>query len=109
MTWYANHQTEERSTCHPSNAEAWRHFDRTYPDFAVEPRNVRLDLCTAGFLLHGQYSCIYPCWPVILTPYNLPPQMCMSFEYMLLMMVIPGLSNPKYLIDVYVELLIEEL
>ncbi|KAK4397955.1 hypothetical protein Sango_1271000 [Sesamum angolense] len=35
--------------------------------------------------------------------------MCMSFEYMFLMMVIPGRLNLKYLIDVYLELLIEEL
>ncbi|KAL0326564.1 UNVERIFIED_CONTAM: hypothetical protein Sangu_1734400 [Sesamum angustifolium] len=44
MTWHANHVTEERSVCHPSNAEAWRHFDRTHPDFALEPHNVRLGL-----------------------------------------------------------------
>ncbi|KAL0451438.1 UNVERIFIED_CONTAM: hypothetical protein Slati_1121900 [Sesamum latifolium] len=35
--------------------------------------------------------------------------MCMSSEYMFLMMVILGLSNPKRIIDVYLELLIEEL
>ncbi|KAL0394878.1 UNVERIFIED_CONTAM: hypothetical protein Slati_4454000 [Sesamum latifolium] len=40
MTWHANHQTEDESMCHPSDAEAWRHFDRTYPDFSAEPHNV---------------------------------------------------------------------
>ncbi|KAL0303004.1 UNVERIFIED_CONTAM: hypothetical protein Sradi_6168500 [Sesamum radiatum] len=35
--------------------------------------------------------------------------MCMSFEYMFLMMVIPGPSNPKHIIDVYLKPLIEEL
>ncbi|KAL0313342.1 UNVERIFIED_CONTAM: hypothetical protein Sradi_5733500 [Sesamum radiatum] len=45
---------EEGSMCHPSDAEAWRHFDKSYPDFAVEPRNVRLALCTDGFAPHGQ-------------------------------------------------------
>ncbi|KAL0427262.1 UNVERIFIED_CONTAM: hypothetical protein Slati_2901000 [Sesamum latifolium] len=35
--------------------------------------------------------------------------MCMSSEYMFLMMVIPRPSNPKFLIDVYLEPLIEEL
>ncbi|KAL0434254.1 UNVERIFIED_CONTAM: hypothetical protein Slati_2759700 [Sesamum latifolium] len=54
MTWHANHQTEEGSMCHPSDAEAWRHFDRTHPDFATEPCNVRLGLCTDGFASHGQ-------------------------------------------------------
>ncbi|KAL0295007.1 UNVERIFIED_CONTAM: hypothetical protein Sangu_3206300 [Sesamum angustifolium] len=27
ITWHASHVTEEDSMCHPSNAEAWRHFD----------------------------------------------------------------------------------
>ncbi|KAL0293147.1 UNVERIFIED_CONTAM: hypothetical protein Scaly_3146500 [Sesamum calycinum] len=52
----------------------------------LEPRNVRLDLCTNGFVPHGQYWHTYSCWPVILTPYNLPPRMCMSYEYMFLTM-----------------------
>ncbi|KAL0308120.1 UNVERIFIED_CONTAM: hypothetical protein Scaly_2960600 [Sesamum calycinum] len=35
--------------------------------------------------------------------------MCKSYEYMFLAMVIPGPSNPKCLIYVYLELLLEEL
>ncbi|KAL0362166.1 UNVERIFIED_CONTAM: hypothetical protein Scaly_1171800 [Sesamum calycinum] len=54
MTWHANHQTEERSMCHQSDAELWRNFDRTYLDFAVEPRNVRLDM--KELRLHGMKS-----------------------------------------------------
>ncbi|KAL0290167.1 UNVERIFIED_CONTAM: hypothetical protein Sangu_2585900 [Sesamum angustifolium] len=37
MMWHANHQTVEGSMCHSSDAEAWRHFYRIYPDFVVEP------------------------------------------------------------------------
>ncbi|KAL0412275.1 UNVERIFIED_CONTAM: hypothetical protein Slati_3817200 [Sesamum latifolium] len=109
MTWHANHQTEEGSMCHPSDAEVWRHFDRTHPDFTAEPRNIKLGLCTDGFAPHGQYGRTYYYWPVILTPYNLPPGMCMSSEYMFLTIVIPSPSNLKCLIDVYQEPLIEEL
>ncbi|KAL0434382.1 UNVERIFIED_CONTAM: hypothetical protein Slati_2772500 [Sesamum latifolium] len=86
MTWHACHQTEE-----------------------VEPRNVRLALCTDGFAPHGQYGHTYSCWSVILTPYNFSPRMCMKPEYMFLTMVIPGLSNPKRCIDIYLEPLIKEL
>ncbi|KAL0449091.1 UNVERIFIED_CONTAM: hypothetical protein Slati_1465500 [Sesamum latifolium] len=86
MTRHANHQTEEGSICHLSDAEAWRHFDRTHPDFAAEPCNVILGLCTDGFAPHGQYGRTFSCWPIILTPYNLPPGMCMSSEYMFLTM-----------------------
>ncbi|KAL0328133.1 UNVERIFIED_CONTAM: hypothetical protein Scaly_2245900 [Sesamum calycinum] len=109
MTWHATHQTEEGSMCHPSDVEAWKHFDRMYPDFAEEPRNVQLGLCTYSFAPHGQYGCTYSCWSVIIIPYNLPPGMCMSSKYMFLTMVIPSPSNPKCLIDVYLEPLTEEL
>ncbi|KAL0289029.1 UNVERIFIED_CONTAM: hypothetical protein Scaly_2713800 [Sesamum calycinum] len=109
MTWHACHQTEEGSMCHPYDAEAWRHFDQSYPDFAMESRNVRLALCTDGFAPHGQYERTYSCWPIIFTPYNLPSEMCMKPEYMFLTMVIPRPSNPKHRIDVYLEPLIEEL
>ncbi|KAL0337754.1 UNVERIFIED_CONTAM: hypothetical protein Scaly_2050500 [Sesamum calycinum] len=68
-----------------------------------------LGLCTEGFALHGQYGSTYSCWPVIITPYNLPPGMCMSSEYMFLTMVIPSSSNPKRLINVYLEPLIKKL
>ncbi|KAL0386710.1 UNVERIFIED_CONTAM: hypothetical protein Slati_4551200 [Sesamum latifolium] len=74
-----------------------------------ELHNVQLGLCTDGFASHGQYYCTYSYWPIIITPYNLSPGMCMSSEYIFLTMVIPNPSNPKRLIDVYLELLIEEL
>ncbi|KAL0285074.1 UNVERIFIED_CONTAM: hypothetical protein Sradi_7182900 [Sesamum radiatum] len=44
MTWHATHQTDEGSMYHPSNAEAWKHFEWMYLDFVEEPCNVRLGL-----------------------------------------------------------------
>lgn len=31
---------------YPSDGEAWKHFDQIHTDFAAEPRNVRLGLCS---------------------------------------------------------------
>ncbi|KAK4386095.1 hypothetical protein Sango_2480100 [Sesamum angolense] len=59
MTWYATHQREEGSICHPSYAEAWKHFDQMYPNFVEELRNIRLGLCIDGFAPHGQYILIH--------------------------------------------------
>ncbi|KAL0387644.1 UNVERIFIED_CONTAM: hypothetical protein Sradi_2646200 [Sesamum radiatum] len=56
MTWHATHQTDEGSIYHPSDAEAWKYFDWIYTDFIEEPRNIRLGLCTDGFVPHGQYG-----------------------------------------------------
>jgi hypothetical protein len=34
---------------HLSNGEAWKQFNRVYPQFSIEQRNVHFILCTNGF------------------------------------------------------------
>ena len=34
---------------HPADREAWKDFDQKYPNFASEPRNIRLGLASDGF------------------------------------------------------------
>ena len=108
MSWHKREHTEGVLD-HPSDGEAWKHFDREYPDFASDPRNVRLGLCSDGFTPFGLLGSQYSCWPVIVTPYNLPPWMCMKTPYMFLTVIIPGPNNPKRNIDVYLQPLIDEL
>ncbi|RDX99034.1 hypothetical protein CR513_17969, partial [Mucuna pruriens] len=109
MRWHSDNERDPTFLCHPSDAEAWKHFDRLHPEFSKDPRNVRLGLCADGFNPFGQYGKSYSCWPVILTSYNLPPRMCMKREFMFLTVLIPGPSNPKHKIDVYLQPLIDEL
>ncbi|XP_077232128.1 uncharacterized protein LOC143891598 [Tasmannia lanceolata] len=54
-------------------------------------------------------SIAHSTWPVVLIPYNLPPWMCMKQPYIMLSLLIPGLSSPGNDIDVYLQPLIEEL
>ncbi|KAK4382310.1 hypothetical protein Sango_2884300 [Sesamum angolense] len=61
MMWHAIHQPEDGLTCHPPHAEAWKHFDQMYSDFAEEPRNVRLGLYTDGFAPHSRKVCYFAC------------------------------------------------
>ncbi|GKC29203.1 hypothetical protein Tco_1036497 [Tanacetum coccineum] len=84
-------------------------FDQIHAPFAAEPRNVRLGLCTDGFTPFGMSSTSYSCWPVIVTPYNLPPWLCMKIPYMFLTLIIPGPHSPKKNIDVFLQPLIDEL
>lgn len=46
---------------------------------------------------------------MILKPYNCPLGMCIKSEYMYLTLIIPCWSNPKRLIDMYIQSLIKEL
>ncbi|XP_060177806.1 uncharacterized protein LOC132607740 [Lycium barbarum] len=109
MRWHHEHTQEDWVMHHPSDSEAWKNFNETHSFFAAEPRNVRLGLCTDGFQPFSQSGRKYSSWPVIVTPYNLPPGMCMKEAYMFLTVIVPGPNNPKHKIDVYLQPLIKEL
>ena len=74
MTWHYDNRRSSGMLHHPSDGEAWKHFDQVHPYFAIDPQNVRLDLCTNGFNPYIQASSSpYSYWTIIVTPYNLPP------------------------------------
>ena len=65
---------------------------------------MQLSLSTDGFNPYIQASSTpYSCWPIIVIPYNLPLEMCMSKPYMFLSCVVPGPFNPMIGIDVYLQ------
>ncbi|KAJ8770996.1 hypothetical protein K2173_023321 [Erythroxylum novogranatense] len=109
MRWHAEHEQEDGVMTHPSDALAWKHFNDTHVDFAVDSRNVRLGLSTNGFQPFGQYGQQYSSWPILITPYNLPTWMCMKEAYMSLTVIVPRPTNPKQKIDVFLQPLIAEL
>jgi hypothetical protein len=94
---------------HPADAAGWKHFDRKFPEFSQEPRNVRLGLASDGFNPFGNLSNSYSMWPVLLMPYNLPPWMCMKDDFTMLSILIPGPKAPGKDIDVYLRPLVDEL
>jgi hypothetical protein len=58
---------------HPADVESWQYFDSYHPDKAAEARNVCVALATDGFNPYGLMATPYTCWPVFITPLNLPP------------------------------------
>ena len=109
MRWHDEHFVEDGEMRHCSNSPAWKHFNVMHPSFAAERRNVILGLCTDGFQQFEQSGSQYSSWPVIVTPYNLPSEMCMKEQYMFLTVIVPGLRNPKDKLDGYLQTLISEL
>ncbi|GJR51079.1 hypothetical protein Tco_1401600 [Tanacetum coccineum] len=68
MTWHATRKcTDPGKMQHPVDGRAWKDFDTMYPDFAAEPRNVRLGLAVDSFNPFSNLSQSYSMWPVILT------------------------------------------
>jgi len=108
MRWHAEHTTEGKIT-HPSDAEAWKHFQTVHPSFASKQRNVYLGLCTDGFNPFGKHERQYSLWPVIVTPCNLSPSLCMKREFLFLTILVPGPHHPRRSLDVFLQPLIYEL
>ncbi|GJR56990.1 hypothetical protein Tco_1499152 [Tanacetum coccineum] len=110
MTWHATRKyTEPGKMQNPVDGRAWKNFDTKYPDFAKEPRNVRLGLAADGFNPFGNLSQSYSMWLVILTTYNLPPWLCMKESSFMLTLLIPGPKSLGKDIDVYLRPLINDL
>ncbi|GKV04525.1 hypothetical protein SLEP1_g16678 [Rubroshorea leprosula] len=81
----------------------------THPEFASEPRNVRLGLCTDGFTPFGHSASPYSCWPAFVSVYNMPPAMCMKQEYVFFSLIIQGPQSLGKNIDVMLRPLIDDL
>ncbi|XP_062099915.1 uncharacterized protein LOC133805775 [Humulus lupulus] len=94
---------------HPADAKVWKDFDRQFPDFAKESRNVRLGFATDGFNPFGDLSNSYSMRPVLLMPYNMPPWRSMKREFLMMALLILGRRAPGKDIDVYLQPLIDEL
>lgn len=109
MRWHDGKKKKDGTMRHPVDGAAWESFDKEFPEFASDPRNVRLGLASDGFQPFANSKTPYSIWPVVLMPYNLPPDLCMKQSNILLSMLIPGPKGPGDAIDIYLQPLIEEL
>ena len=74
MRWHSIGRSKDEGLIrYHVDGQAWKHFDTKYPDFAIEPRNVRLGLATDRFNPFGNMSLSSSMWPIVLTTYNLSP------------------------------------
>ncbi|WVZ76669.1 hypothetical protein U9M48_024624 [Paspalum notatum var. saurae] len=94
---------------HPADSDAWKTLDEFDPEFAKDARNIRFGLATDEFTPFNESAASYFCWPVFAIPYNLPPSMCMKYEFMLLCLIIPGPKHPVPKLNVMLQPLIKEL
>ncbi|RVW32350.1 hypothetical protein CK203_087511 [Vitis vinifera] len=77
---------------HPSDSPSWKLVDHRWPDFASEPRNLRLSISADDINPHSSMSSRHSCWPIIMVIYNLPPWMCMKRKFMMLSLLISGVE-----------------
>jgi hypothetical protein len=94
---------------HTANNKAWEALDHFYPEFARDPRSVRLGLLTYSFQPHSTDSSLYSCWPVFIMPYNLPPNKCLKQGFIFLTLLIPGPKEPEKQMNIFLRPFIKEL
>ncbi|XP_021859270.1 uncharacterized protein [Spinacia oleracea] len=109
LTWHTDGREKDGMLRHPADSPQWVKIDKDFPDFGVEPRNLRLALATDGMNPYDNQRSTHSTWPVILMIYNLPLALCMKRKYMMLSMLISGPKQPGHDIDVYLGPLIEDL
>ena len=51
MIWHHKDRTNDGILRHPTDGKAWKDIDERYPNFARDPRNVRLGLASDGLIL----------------------------------------------------------
>ena len=76
---------------------------------AADPKNIRLGLALDGFNPFGHQSATYSMWPVLVIPYNMPPNVCTKESNYMMALLIPGPKSPGKDFDLFMEPLVEEL
>jgi hypothetical protein len=110
MRWHKEGICEnDRVMVHRLDGEAWKVLDRFDVDFASDAKNVRFGLATNDFDPFSTNSTPYSCWLIFAVSYNLPPSLCMKYEFMFLCLIIPGPEAPGPQLNVMLKSLIEEL
>jgi hypothetical protein len=110
MRWHKEGVREnDQVMVHPSYSEAWKALDDFDADFARDARNVRIGLAIDRFSPYNMSATPYSCWSVFTIPYNIPPALCIKYEYIFLCLIIPGLDHSGTNINVMLKPLIEAL
>jgi hypothetical protein len=110
MWWQKDGERENKEVMvHPSDSDGWKALDNFDPMFFRDARNARIGLVTNGFTPFRDNVALYSYWLMFDVPYNLPPSLCMMYEFMFLCLVVPGPNHPGPKINVMLRPLIDEL
>jgi hypothetical protein len=110
MRWHKEGVREnDQVIVHRSDSEAWKALDDFDADLTTDARNVRIGLAMDGFLPYNMSATSYSCWSVFAISYNIPPSLCMKYEYMFLCLIISDPDHSGTRLNVMLKPLIEEL
>ena len=88
LRWHFSNKSNDGKLLHPLDSVTWDQMNAKDPSFAAEERNLRLGISTNGF--NPFKNTTYSCWPILLVNYNLPLDLCMQKENIMLTLLIHG-------------------
>jgi hypothetical protein len=92
---------------HPADVTQWRNIDSQNPEFAIDPRNIRIAMRTSG--MNPFMNCsTHSTWLIVMIILNLP-RLCNKQKYIMMSRLIPGLQQLGNDIDTYFRPLVEDL
>ncbi|XP_056856243.1 uncharacterized protein LOC130505660 [Raphanus sativus] len=94
LRWHYTNATEDGTMRHPVDSISWAQVNAKWPDFAADPRNLRLGISTDGMNPFSMQSTNHSTWPA---------------ENINVDLLIPGPTAPGNNIDVYLAPLIDDL
>lgn len=90
MQWAGNNRSDNEWLRYPQDGLAWKRLEDLCPFLKEDFRNVVVGLATDGFNPFGNNSASHSTWPIALILYNLPPEMAIKAQHLLLTVLIPG-------------------
>jgi len=109
-TWHKNNVFANGLVKSVPNSVAWKHIIEKWLEFANDARNIRLKLVLNEVKPFGNLSSIHSTWPIVLLNYNLLLWLVTKHYFLMLTLII--LDKESYTssnVDVYLQLVIEEL
>ena len=94
LTWHKDECMEDGLMRCTADSPMWAHVNNTWPNFVVDPQNLRLMLATYGINLFAQRSYTLSTWPVMIVILNLPPWLATKKFFILLTLIISGPTAP---------------
>ena len=90
MQWAGNNRSNDGWLRYPQDGLAWKRLEELCPFILEDCRNIVFGLATDGFNPFGSNSASHSTWPVVLIMYNLPPELAIKAQNLLLTILIPG-------------------
>ena len=108
MDWHSCNCSTDGTLCISADGKAWRHIEKKWPEFGLEPWHLCLGLAMDGINPFGHQSTSWLMWLVVVTIYNILAWLTIKKGHLMLALIVPEKHKVKN-VNMYLAPLIDEL